>query len=302
MEPGGGFHIGIFFQGNQDQHSQHKSSDAQDHAAHGNFGHLASANNPTNAHQQIHDDSPCHPAELVFSVVAGHPLNIPADDHGQGRQQHQHVGNLFRFGDGKENEDKNPPHLQEQQFRALFPHASGKGVLDRFQQQTGPGEQPQNNDGKVEPPVYPFGMQRCGKAADVMEADKLINKIHAVILEHEDVPGHPYCCYQNQTGNYVHVQQPSQIAGKQQVQKNDRAGEHHPDRPFRHYRKAAEQIHQPVFFMHKTKQRTCHKEQQGRVCYGSLAHIHDHDSSSHHQAGPEPGPGIKLTGSGKRCH
>ena len=100
----------------------------------------------------------------------------------------------------------------------------------------------------------------------------------------------------------MHMQHPAQIPRRQQIEEHDCAGEHHPDGSLRHHRKAAEQIHKPVFFMHKAKQRAGHKKQQGGIRYGSLAHVHDHDRSAHHKAGPEAGPGTELPGSRHRCH
>ena len=132
------------------------------------------------------------------------------------------------------------------------------------------------------------GVQRRGKAADVVKADEFIGERHAVHLVHIDIPRQPDGSDKENAAQDVHAQQLLELTCDEQIEKYNPAREHNADRSLRHHRETAGKIHQPILTVNERKERRRHKEQQRTVGHRSLAHIHEDDARPHDNPRPEP--------------
>ena len=138
-------------------------------------------------------------------------------------------------------------------------------------------------------------MKRRGEAADVVEADELVDKCHTMYVIHINVPRQTDDNDEQEPAQDVHTKELLQLACRKQIEKDNPCRENHADGAFRHHRKPARKVHQPVLAMDKGEECRRHKEEQRTVGHGCLSHIHEDDARPHDQPRPEARPRTEET-------
>ena len=170
VEPGPFFPVPPAKQDSQDGQPQRKGTNAEHQAAHGQFRQGTAAQDPACRQQREENAAAGSPRRKGPAFFPKHPVQIPANQAGQGRGKDEHVRNLLRLGDAEKQEDESRPHFQEEQDLPLVRAGFGNPVLHGLEQKTCPGEHPQQDNGDIKPPVHARRMERLGKTLQVVEA------------------------------------------------------------------------------------------------------------------------------------
>ena len=186
---------------------------------------------------------------MSLSPVLKHACKIPANDGGECGGQQQHIGDLLRLRNREENEDEDPPHLEEGEHPCLLTETSAKSILNRLNEKARPREKAKNQNGQIEPPMRAHGMERCRKAADIVESDELVEERHAVHIVHIEIPRQTNDNDEQEPTQDVHAKDLLELTRREQIKKDNPCGEDHTDGPLCHHRKPTGEIHQPVVSM-----------------------------------------------------
>ena len=242
---------------------------------------------PADPHHEKENGTAARPAEMRLPPVVEHLREVPADDGRKRRNEEQHIGDLFGLSKREKDKNEDPPDLEEGKLLRLLTEAVTIGVLDRLNEQPRPREKAEQHDGDIEIPMVAYRMQRMRKAADVVEADKVVDERHPVHRIHIDVPRHTDERGKQHAAQDMHAEQKLQLTRKQQVEKDNAAGEDNADRPLRHDSKSAAKVHQPVLPMNEQEECRRHEEEQRCIRDGCLPHIHKEDARPRDHARPE---------------
>ena len=248
------------------------------------------AHEPPEPQNEEHERAPTCPCEMGLPPVIQHPCKIPPDNRRKRGGQEQHIGDLLRLRDGEKYEYEDPPHLKECEQLRLLAKAVAKRIFHRLDEQPCPREKAEDHDGQVEPPMCTHGMERRGEAADVVEADELVDERHAVHLVHIEIPRQTDDNNEQQPPQDVHAEELFQLTCRKQIEKDNPCRENHTNGAFCHHRKPARKVHQPVLPMDEGEERRCHEKKQRRVRHGCLSHIHEDDARPHDHPRPKACP------------
>ena len=172
---------------------------------------------------------PARGDELAVPELVDHN----ADKDGERRQRRQHVGDELRLRERKEDHHESGPD-QEERLAAVLGEALARATprhkAGQRRQQAGPRRAPQQHHSQ-EVPERLLALRDRGSVAKQMLVDKVEPEKVGVAGGGQHMPGNRDREEESDSGQPRHPFQDPPPAGREEVEKHDRARDHDPDQP-----------------------------------------------------------------------